>query len=289
MDSNRITREYFDAIRLKSRLIDSDLPDLRTEFLGETFETPIMTAALSHLHTVTEAGMEKMASAAKRAGAVYFCGMTQDDEIERIVATGARVASIIKPFANRGETIRQLKHNLEIGVFAIGVDIDHAYNGEGGYDNVLGDDMKPLTSAELRTLVELAGDTPFIVKGVLSAEDALKCVEIGAKALIISHHHGIMPSSVPPIKVLPEIREAVGGKITIIVDCGIESGVDAFEALALGADAVCVGRAFMGPLKDGEDAACEAIMKMTGQLRSVMARCGYHSLSELDDKCLILP
>ena len=288
MDSNKITRDYFDRILLKSRLIDSDLPDMTTEFLGESFRTPIMTAALSHLHSVTEYGMEKLAAAAKRAGAVYFCGMTKDDEIERIVGTGARVASIIKPYADREEIVRQLRHNLEIGVFAVGVDIDHAYNQEGGYDFVIDSDMRPMSAAELRKLVEIAGDTPFIVKGVLSVEDAKKCVEIGAKALIVSHHHGIMPSSVPPLLVLPEIKKAVGDQITIIVDCCIEDGVDAFKALALGADAVCVGRALMGPLKDGEDAAYEAIEKISGQLRSVAARCGYSSVSGIDDQCVVI-
>ena len=157
-----------------------------------------------------------------------------------------------------------------------------------GYDFVIDSDMRPMSATELRKLVEISGDTPFIVKGVLSVEDAKKCVEIGAKALIVSHHHGIMPSSVPPLLVLPEIKKAVGDQITIIVDCCIEDGVDAFKALALGADAVCVGRALMGPLKDGEDAAYEAIEKLSGQLRSVAARCGYSSVSGIDDQCVVI-
>ena len=287
MDSNQITEAYFDRILLRSRLIDSDLPDMKMTFLGEEFETPIMTAALSHLHNVTPGGMEKLAEAAKKAGAVYFCGMTEDDEIERIQATGAKVASIIKPHEKNEEVIRQIRHNKEIGVFAVGVDIDHAYNGNGGYDVVTGYPMKAKSSADLRAFVEAAGDTPFVVKGVLSVEDALKCVEIGAKAIIVSHHHGIQPSSVPPLMVLPEIRRAVGNRLEILVDCCIDSGVDAFKALALGADGVCVGRALMDPLKEGQaEGAYDAIMKLTGELRSITARCGYHSVKDIDDACV---
>lgn len=289
MDSNQITEAYFDRILLKSRLIDSDLPDMRITFLGETFDTPIMTAALSHLNNVCPSGMEKLASAAKRAGAVYFCGMTEDDEIERIVATGASVASIIKPHFDNAEVIRQIRHNVEIGAFAVGVDIDHAYNSSGGYDNVLGYPMKSKSFEEMRSFVKAAGNCPFIVKGVLSIEDAVKSVDMGAKAIIISHHHGIQPSSVPPLLVLPEIKAAVGDKLTIIVDCCIDSGIDAFKALALGADAVCVGRALMEPLGKGEeDGAYDAIMKLTNELKHVTARCGYHSVSEIDDRSIVI-
>ena len=289
MNSDQITEAYFDRILLKSRLIDSDLPDMTVNFLGETFETPIMTAALSHLHTVTPNGMEKMASAAKRAGAVYFSGMTEDDEIERIQATGAKVVSIIKPHEKNEEIIRQIKHSKEIGVFAVGCDIDHMYNGEGGYDIVCGYPMKSKTTEDLKELVAAAGETPFVVKGVLSVEDAVKCVEAGAKAILISHHHGIQPSSVPPLLVLPEIKAAVGDRIQIIVDCGIRNGVDAFKALALGADAVCVGRPLMGPLKDSEEqGAYEAIMKISNELKSLTARTGYHKVTDIDDKCLVI-
>jgi len=287
MNSDQITEAYFDRILLKSRLIGSDLPDTSTEIFGRRFETPVTTAALSHLGRTHEDGMALMAKAAKRAGAIYFAGMTEDEEIEHIQETGAAVASIIKPHADNAETLRQIRHNVDIGVFAVGVDIDHCYNQDGGYDTVLGMPMRPKSVEEIRRFVEEAGDTPFIIKGVLSAEDALACIEAGVKGIVVSHHHGIMPSSVPPLMVLPEIRKAVGDRMTIFVDCSFASGLDVFKGMALGADAVSVGRALMDPLKDGgEDGAYEAIMKLTGQFKSVMARCGYHKISEIDDSCV---
>lgn len=66
---------------------------------------------------------------------------------------------------------------------------------------------------------------------------------------MVSHHHGIIDYAVPPLMILPEIVRVVQKQIPVFVDCGIESGSDVFKALALGADAVCVGRALMGPLQ----------------------------------------
>mgnify|MGYP000809572606 FL=1 len=82
--------------------------------------------------------------------------------------------------------------------------------------------------------------------------------------------------------VLPEIKKAVGDKMKIFVDCGIESGMDVFKALALGADAVCVGRDLMEALKNGGTAVTERINQMNRELMTIMARTGAKSLNEID-------
>ena len=280
-DSNQITRDYFDSMLLETRYIDADLADVTMEFLEEKFDTPIMTAALSHLNGTCEDGMKKFAQGAKDANAVCFMGMGEDVELEDMVSTGARLVKIIKPHFDNAEVFRKIEHAKKHGVFAVGMDIDHSFNASGQYDNVLGLPMKAKSKEELKSFVE-ASDLPFVVKGVLSVSDAVKCVEIGAKAIIVSHHHGIMPYSVPPLMVLPQIKKAVGDQLTILVDCGIESGMDVFKALALGADGVCVGRDLMGPLKDGSNAVTKRIQEMTGELKSIMARTGAKNLKEID-------
>ena len=161
------------------------------------------------------------------------------------------------------------------------MDIDHAYSGDGKYDVVCGLPMKPKSLREMKEFVQ-AASVPFVVKGVLSVADAEKCVEAGAKAIIVSHHHGIMPYSVPPLMVLPEIVNAVGGQLKIFVDCGIESGMDVFKALALGADAVCVGRALMDPLKEGAQGVQKRILAMNNELMSIMARTGAKDIDSID-------
>lgn len=105
---------------------------------------------------------------------------------------------------------------------------------------------------------------------------------MGAKAIVVSHHHGIMPYSVPPLMVLPEIKKAVGDDVTIIVDCGIESGMDVFKCLALGADGVCIGRNLMDALKGGSDAMASRIEAINNELRSIMARTGSAGIMEID-------
>ena len=74
-DSNQITRDYFDSILLETRYWDSDLPCTKMELYGETFETPIMTAALSHLHEICDNAMAEFGKGAKAAGAVHWVGM----------------------------------------------------------------------------------------------------------------------------------------------------------------------------------------------------------------------
>lgn len=280
-NSDDITRAYFDSLLLETRYINSDRPSTKIELWGAEFETPIMTAALSHLNNVRENGMVEMALGAKEAGALYWCGMGEDDELEKILATGAKVVKIIKPHADNAEVFRKMQHAIDHGAFAVGMDIDHAFSADGNYDLVMGLPMRPKTVNELREFVK-ASSVPFIVKGVLSTQDARACLEAGVDGILVSHHHGIMNYSVPPLMVLPDIVKAVEGKIPVFVDCGIESGIDAFKALALGATAVGVGRNLMGPLKNGHEDVKKRIRELTGELAGVMARTGAKWLGEID-------
>ena len=172
------------------------------------------------------------------------------------------------------------------GAFGIGMDIDHIF-GETGTDICVGENMAVQTTDMLRSYV---GSTklPFFVKGVLSVRDALICADIGAKAIIVSHHHGRMPYAVPPMMVLPEIREALDGTgIKIIVDCGIESGADVYKALALGADAAAVGRSMLPYLeKDGAGGVEAYLEKVRNELRFIMSNTGFAKISDIDDSVL---
>lgn len=280
-DSNQITRDYFDSLLLETRYWDADLPDMKMELFGEVFQTPIMTAALSHLHGVCENGMVAFAQGAKDAGAVHWVGMCEEPELEDIIATGAKTVKIIKPHFDDAVVHTKIGHANAHNAFAVGMDIDHCFSGDGGYDVVCGLPMKAKTRQDLEGYVR-SSQAPFIVKGVLSVKDAALCAEAGVKGILVSHHHGIMPYSVPPLMVLPEIKKAVGNEMKIFVDCGIESGMDAFKALALGADAVCVGRDLMAALKNGAEGVTQRIRQLNGELMSIMARTGAKSLAEID-------
>lgn len=281
-NSDTITRDFFDSLLLEPRYIDSDLPCTKLELYGRTFDTPVMTAALSHLGNTAENGMVIYAQAAAKCNAVHWVGMAEDKELEEITATGAATIKIIKPHADNKEVFRKIEHAKKAGCFAVGMDIDHAFNANGGYDNVLGLPMKPKTTEELAGFVQAAGDTPFIVKGVLSTKDAEKCLKAGCKGIQLSHHHGIINYAVPPLMMLPEILQVTRGEIPVFIDCGIESGMDVYKCLALGATAVSVGRHLMPFLKEGADKTSDRIKEMTGELASTMARTGIRDLKSFD-------
>lgn len=271
-DSNRITREYFDSLLIEMRHIDAVIPSTELKLYGETFATPIMTAALSHLDKCRTDGAAEMAKGALAANALMWTGMGEDEELEKITATGAKTIKIIKPHADNNVIFKKIEHAEKCGVTALGMDIDHAFNSRGQYDNVLGLPMSPKTFDEIKSFIG-ATKLPFIIKGVLSVEDALKCVEAGAKGIVVSHHHGIMDFAIPPLMILPDIAKAIEHSIPVFIDCGIESGYDAFKALALGASAVCVGRALMGPLsEEGADGVHRKLSELTQELSGVMAR-----------------
>ena len=276
-----ITRDYFDSLLLETRYIDSVLPSTKMTLFGEVFDTPIMTAALSHLNNTTTEGMAVYAKGAKLSNAVHWVGMGEDEELERVVATGAKSIKIIKPHADNAEVFRKIEHALSLGCFAIGMDTDHAFNSEGGYDNVMGLPMKPKSSAEIAEFVQ-AAKVPFIVKGVLSPRDAEKCAKAGCAGIVVSHHHGMVQYSVPPLMVLPDILSAVGNEMEVFIDCGIVSGMDAYKCLALGAKAVSVGRHLMPLLKQGPEAVSQRINEMTAELAGIMARTGVKTLEDMD-------
>ena len=288
-NSDRITREYLDSLLLEMRHIDNVKPDTTFKIYGEEFTTPIMMAALSHLNNLHDDGMVEMARGAYKAGAVNWAGMGDKEELERITATGARTIKIIKPYENNEDIFDRIRHAEACGALAVGIDVDHAFNGSGDYDNVLGYAMRPKTFEEIR---EFAASTklPFIIKGVLSERDAYKCLQAGVRGIVVSHHHGIMEYALPPLRVLPAICKVIAGQIPVFVDCGIISGMDAYKALALGATAVSAGRVIMEPLREnGADGVCRKIQQMTAELKGVMARTGCADLVHMDSTVIWKP
>lgn len=280
-NADAFTRYFFDSLMLESRYLDSDIPSTKLELFGETFDTPIMTAALSHLRVPNGNGLVVYAQAAAACNAVHWMGMGEDRDLEEVVATGARTIKIIKPHADNAEVFRRIRHAERVGCFAVGMDIDHSFDLKGGYDNVMGLPMKSETAAELKSFVR-ATSLPFIVKGVLSVSDAKKSLEAGAAGIVISHHGGRLKYAIPPLMAIEDIVDAVGGKMKIFVDCGVVSGMDAYKCLALGADAVSVGRHLMPLLREGADATAARIKAMTSELAGVMTCTGVKDLKSMD-------
>lgn len=283
--SKEITRAYFDSLLLEMRLMDSGVPNTEFELYGKHFDTPIMTAALSHIGTFNPDmpdGMVQYAKGAAMTGAVHWIGMGSDEEFERVVAAGAPTIRIIKPYAEEEKIFDQIRCAERNGALAVGMDIDHMFDLKGNRDICMGEAMEVKSSDDLRRYIE-ATHLPFIIKGVLSVHDAEKCADIGAKGIVVSHHGGRLNYAVPPLYVLPDIVQAVGDKMPIFVDCGICSGMDAYKALALGATAVSVGGHLIPHIaKGGAEAVAGRIKAMTEELKGAMAYTGVQTMKDFD-------
>ena len=277
-DANVINRAYLDHLLVEMRVVDAQLPDLETEIFGRTYALPIMMPAFSHLNKVGKDGRKPMteyALAARELNVLNWVGMEPDDVYGEIAKTGADTVRIIKPFADHEMIMQQIEYARNHGAVAVGVDIDHIAGKDGGYDVVDGLPLGPVLQEDLKAYAE-AAKLPFIAKGVLSVSDALKCKDAGCKAIVVSHHHGRIPFGMPPVAVLPGIVKALKGSgMLIFVDCGIDSGYDAYKALALGADAVAVGRGILKPLlKEGKDGVVAKVNEMKQQLAELMLYTG---------------
>lgn len=288
MDTNKITREYFDEILVEMRHMDGVKPNMSMTLYGKTFRTPIMMAALSHLKGKDgrDDGMVQMAEAAKLTGSVNWIGMCNSEQFASIMAVDTPSIRIIKPYEDESMVLRYIEQAEELGALAVGMDLDHSFDSKGCHDNVLGYPMRPRSFKEIGSYCKRT-KLPFIIKGVISATDAKKSVDAGVGGIVVSHHHGILPTIVPPLMVLPEIAKVINGRMPIFADCGFMNGTDVFKGLALGATAISVGRPIMNAItKNGTQGAADTLNDITNELAGMMARTCSPSIESLDSSLL---
>lgn len=132
---------------------------------------------------------------------------------------------------------------------------------------------------------------PIVLKGIQSVEDATEFVDLGVDGLVVSNHGGRqLDRSVTPLHVLPEIAAAVGGRVPVLLDGGIMHGADIVAAVAHGADAVMVGRAYLyGLMAGGEAGVTRALDILTSQVTRTMQLLGVTSVDELTPHHAVLP
>jgi lactate 2-monooxygenase len=139
-------------------------------------------------------------------------------------------------------------------------------------------------------LAWLRGQTelPIVLKGILHEDDARRALESGVDGLIVSNHGGRqVDGAVAALDALPVVREAVGDDFPVLFDSGIRTGADVFKALALGADAVCLGRPFAWGLALGGQEGVEAVLRcLLGELDLTLALSGYTTIAQVDRAAL---
>jgi L-lactate dehydrogenase (cytochrome) len=129
---------------------------------------------------------------------------------------------------------------------------------------------------------------PFVIKGILHVEDAIKAAELGVDGIVVSNHGARQLDHAPsPLEVLPEIVDAVGGKCEIIMDSGFRRGTDIIKALALGASACMIGRPYLYGLAAGGEAGVDkALQILDEELKRNMRLLGCTSIEQLQPSCL---
>ena len=283
-NSNEITRRYLDSLLIETRYMNSRIPELETELFGKKVPSPVMTAALSHLdHFMFPGASKAYLEGEVRSGAVLWLGMAEEEEVEMYAQTGVTMVEVIKPYADRDLIYKKIEQATRLKMLAVGIDIDHPFSEDGGYDEVDGYPMLPMTTEELKEICAFS-PLPVVAKGVLSVYDANEAIDAGAAGLLLSHHNNRIVSAIPPLMAMPKIRAHMKKQVPLFVDCEIRSGMDAFKALCLGASGVGVGRPLMTALKkDGPDGVAAYLKEVNDGLRKAMAYTGCADMSSLDE------
>ena len=282
--------QKWQEIRVNMDTIHENKPiDTSVELFGRTFKYPFFAGPVGAMTLHYGEKYDDLAynnllvDACAKGGIAAFTGdgtnaKVMEGATAAIKAAGGLGIPTVKPW--NLETIREKMELVKAsGSFAVAMDIDGA--GLPFLKN-LTPPAGSKTVEELRQIAKMAG-TPFIVKGVMTVKGALKAKEAGASAIVVSNHGGRVLDQCPATaEVLEDIVEAVGGRMKILVDGGLRSGVDVFKALAMGADGVLLGRPFVTAVYGGaaEGVQCY-IDKIGGELEDTMRMCGANTISDI--------
>ncbi|MDY0375430.1 MAG: alpha-hydroxy-acid oxidizing protein [Desulfobacterium sp.] len=237
-------------IRFKTRVVGEHAePETRTSFLGINLDFPVMPASTAGIERYNNVVREvdfcrAVVRGASQAGTIGWRGDTwfyTPEENPALQALKQEKGYGIPIFKPRAQDVlkRLISMAEETGCPAVGIDLD------GCGSTIMAKHGQPVfrkSAAEIRELVEFSS-LPFIAKGIMDPDDAEGCAEAGVKVVSVSNHGGRVLDSVPgTAEVLPLIVDRLDKRVLITADGGVRTGYDVLKMLALGADAVLLGR-----------------------------------------------
>jgi 4-hydroxymandelate oxidase len=318
----RGNREAFARYRFRFKVLASaDRPDLSNEVLGQHFTMPVHlapTAIQRMAHPDGEAGAYRGASA---AGIAYCLSTLSSLSIEDVAAaaTGVRWFQLYM-HPERAVTTAFVERAVDAGYGAILLTVDLPKTGRRERDirnafslpeglsyanlesrrrgaaadgpdpfarNVNANTNAALGWEDLEWLVAKTS-LPVIVKGVVRPDDARRAVDTGARGLVVSNHGGRqLDYAIASLEALPDVVEAVGGKVAVLLDGGVRRGTDVLKALCLGASGVLIGRPYLYALAvDGTDGVRGMLELLREEIALSMSLLGARRLSELSQDLL---
>ena len=300
--------------RLRPRVLrDLGAVSTATEVLGRPVELPVLVAPVAYqrmAHPEAEAGMAAAAAAAGTVMCLSTLSTTRPTEVAAAAPNGRHWFQLY-PFRDEGVTRALMEEAIDAGFEAVVVTADAPPGGNrerdrrnrftlppqlgtpsltaatGGEGALSIEETFALMNHSLtgEDIADLAGecDVPVFVKGILTAADAELAIAHGAAGVVVSNHGGRqLDRSVPTADALPEVVEAVAGRVPVLVDGGIRRGVDVATAIALGAAAVLVGRPVLwGLAAAGRQGVEEVLGMLREELELTLALCGCARPAEL--------
>lgn len=299
----RENRAAFERVTLRPRvLVDVSRVDTSTEVLGQRVAMPVLVAPMGTQRLAHPEGEIATARAAAAAGTVFVIGTTASCTFEEVAEAGGQRWLQLYLFS-RDIAQRLIERAEASGYSAVCLTVDSPQLGRRERDlrnsmripaeampgNLQRDDFpasghNPAVTWEdidwLRSLTSL----PMLLKGIVTAEDARIAVEHGVEGIVVSNHGGRqLDGCIATLDALPEVVDAVAGRAEVLVDGGVRRGTDVLKAIALGAQAVLVGRPIMwGLAADGEDGARRVLKLLHRELENAMALCGRTCIVQID-------
>jgi 4-hydroxymandelate oxidase len=282
-------------------------PSTSTTVLGEEVSLPVLIAPVAHQRAVHPEGEVATARAAAGTGTIMCLSTLANASWDEIASTGAKRWFQFYVPRDEGLAAEVVGGVREAGFGAIVLTVDTPVLGrrerdlrdvfttqhELGHPALRGVGLTPQSALEpmvpsplrWRDVERLSSSTglPVVLKGILTAEDALLACEHGAAAIVVSNHGGRQLDCVSAtIDALPAIVEAVDGRIEVLLDGGVRRGTDVVKALALGAGAVLVGRpAVWGLAVDGEQGVAEVLELLRAEIELALQLVGCRTPAEL--------
>jgi 4-hydroxymandelate oxidase len=300
--------DAFQALLLRQRaLVDVSKIDTRVTLFGRERPHPILVSpTASHGLVHPEAELETARGVA-RAQSTFTVSTFSTKSLEEIAKSAPgpfwHATYVMR---DRGVTRDLLGRAKAAGFEAIVIPVDSPVVGarDREHRTYRFKDRRPPTLAEYPADVRRfpttwkdiewargTTDLPIVLKGILDPDDAAEALKVGASGIFVSNHGGRNLDTLPAtIDVLPEIVEAVSGKLPILLDGGVRRGTDVLKALALGASAVLVGRpSLYGLATDGARGVASVLNILRNELEMAMALVGRPTIASLDRSLIYLP
>ena len=274
--------------------------DTSTEILGARISCPVLVAPWAYQRLAHPDGELATARAAERAGTIMVVSSTTLEFVEDVAAAsdGPKWFQLYV-FTDRGATAELLRRVVASGFAAVCVTVDFPENGLRHRDTrnrfvmpvgLPGDALvyDPALSWRDLAWIREQAPLPLLVKGILTAEDARLAIDAGVDGIVVSNHGGRQLDGVAAgVTALPEVVEAVDGRIPVLVDGGVRRGTDVLKALALGARAVLVGRPCVwGLAVGGEDGVHDVLELLRIEFDNAMALTGCRRVEDVSASLL---